>query len=282
VRSNIDVTVTKDFEVGLDLSIREKATQTPQGGAGGEVGSLASTSPLQEAYIGGDYRYPGEGWSHLNPAARVLSPGYRKYKADVASGTLRAKYNIPFVSGLALDGFLSIVKTVDYTKQFNYVWPYYERAPDGSIVQKQSRSVEDIGLREDFKQSLRTTGNVKLSYTKSFAKDHKVAAFVAYEQMSYDDNNFWAQRLGYDSPLIDQLFAGSTNRLNWNTVAGPPNRRGKTFSAALATTSRRNTCLVSVRDMTGRPFFRKKPVLDFSRKCRPAGLSVTSHLFQET
>ncbi len=217
VRSNIDVTVTKDFEVGLDISIREKSTQTPQGGAGGEVGSLASTSPLQEAYIGGDYRYPGEGWSHLNPAARVLSPGYRKYKADVASGTLRAKYNIPFVDGLALDGFLSIVKTIDYTKQFNYVWPYYERAPDGSVVQKQSRSVEDIGLREDFKQSLRTTGNVKLSYTRAFAKDHKVTAFVAYEQMSYDDNNFWAQRLGYDSPLIDQLFAGTTNRLNWNT-----------------------------------------------------------------
>ncbi|SDF72483.1 TonB-linked outer membrane protein, SusC/RagA family [Dyadobacter soli] len=217
VRSNIDVTVTKDFEVGLDLSIREKSTQTPQGGPGGEVGSLASTSPLQEAYIGGDYRYPGEGWSHLNPAARLLSPGYRKYKADVASGTLRAKYNIPFVSGLAVDGFLSIVKTVNYDKAFNYVWPYFERAPDGSIVQKQSRSVEDIGLREDFRQSLRTTGNVKLSYSRTIATDHKVNAFVAYEQMTYDDNNFWAQRLGYDSPLIDQLFAGSTNRLNWNT-----------------------------------------------------------------
>lgn len=216
VRSNIDVTVTKDFEVGLDLSIREKYTQTPQGGPGGEVGSLASTSPLQEAYIGGDYRYPGEGWSHLNPAARLLSPGYRRYRADVASGTLRAKYNIPFISGLALDGFLSIVKTVDYNKQFNYVWPYYERAPDGTIVKKQSRSVEDIGLREDFKQSFRTTGNVKLSYSKTFATNHKVNAFVAYEQMSYNDNNFWAQRLGYDSPLIDQLFAGNTNRLNWN------------------------------------------------------------------
>ncbi|TLV03914.1 SusC/RagA family TonB-linked outer membrane protein [Dyadobacter luticola] len=216
IRSNIDVSVTKDFEVGLDISVREKATQTPQGGPGGEVGSLASTSPLQEAYIGGDYRYPGEGWSHLNPAARLLSPGYRKYKADVASGTLRFKYNTPFVSGLSLDGYLSVVKTIGYDKQFNYVWPYYERAPDGSIVKKTSRSVEDIGLREDFRQSVRITGNVKLNYNKTFGKDHKVSAFVAYEQMTYDDNTFWAQRLGYDSPLIDQLFAGTTNRLNWN------------------------------------------------------------------
>src|SRR5574338_106931 len=35
--------------------------------------------------------------------------------------------------------------------------------------------------------------------------------------MDYKTNNFWAQRLGYDSPLLDQLFAGSTNRNNWNT-----------------------------------------------------------------
>ncbi|MCF0041470.1 SusC/RagA family TonB-linked outer membrane protein [Dyadobacter fanqingshengii] len=234
VRSNVDVTVTKDLEVGLDLSIREKATQTPQGGPGGEVGSLASTSPLQEAYIGGDYRYPGEGWSHLNPAARLLSPGYRKYKADVASGTLRFKYNMPFVEGLGLDGYLSIVKTIGYDKQFNYVWPYFEKDPDGNIVEKVSRSVEDIGLREDFRQSLRTTGNVKLTYNRTFAQDHKLSAFVAYEQMTYDDNNFWAQRLGYDSPLIDQLFAGTTNRLNWNNSGSATESARQNFFGRLS------------------------------------------------
>ncbi len=217
VRSNVDVTVNKDLEVGLDLSIREKSVQTPQGGPGGGLGSLATTSPLQEAYIGGDFRYPGEGWAQLNPAARLLSPGYNRSKDDVISGMLRFKYNLPFVLGLAMDGFLSVVKTVDYGKQFNYIWAYYERAPDGTIVKKQSRSVEDIGLREDFNQSLRVTGNVKLLYSRMFAQNHKVNAFVAYEQMGYDDNNFYAQRLGYDSPLIDQLFAGSTNRSNWNT-----------------------------------------------------------------
>lgn len=234
VRSNVDVTVTKDLEVGLDLSIREKATQTPQGGPGGEVGSLASTSPLQEAYIGGDYRYPGEGWSHLNPAARLLSPGYRKYKADVASGTLRFKYSMPFVQGLGLDGYLSIVKTIGYDKQFNYIWPYFEKDPDGNIVEKVSRSVEDIGLREDFRQSLRTTGNVKLTYNRTFAQDHKLAAFVAYEQMTYDDNTFWAQRLGYDSPLIDQLFAGTTNRLNWNNSGSATESSRQNFFGRLS------------------------------------------------
>jgi hypothetical protein len=150
VRSNIDVSVTENFEVGLDITYREKNTESPQVRSG-EIGAFASTSPLQEAYIGGDFRYPGEGWSHLNPAARLLSPGYRRYQSDVASGMIRFKYNLPFVKGLVLDGFASIVKTDNYNKAFNWVWPYWEKgANPGEVVQKQSRTVEDIGLREDF------------------------------------------------------------------------------------------------------------------------------------
>lgn len=219
VRSNVDVSVTQDFEVGVDLSFREKNTQTPQGGSG-EIAYFANTSPLQEAYIGGDYRYPGEGWSHLNPAARLLSPGYRRYKADVLNGMIRFKYNIPFLRGLSLDGFASIVKTMNNDKTFNYTWFYYERgANPGEVIKKTSRSVEDIGLREDFGQSQRITQNIKLSYNTTI-KEHKINAFVAYEQMEYKDNFFWAQRLGYASPLIDQLSAGSTNRQNWNNNGG--------------------------------------------------------------
>jgi TonB-linked SusC/RagA family outer membrane protein len=186
VRSNIDVTVFDGFEVGLDLTYRQKNTETPQGSPGGDIGYFASTSPLQEAYIDGDYRYPGEGWSHSNPAARLLSPGYRRYKVDVASGTIRFKYNIPFVTGLALDGFASFIKTMNYNKVFNYTWFYYERgANPGEVIKRQSRTIEDIGLREDFSQSVRTTQNIKLSYNTTIAGDHKINAFVAYEQMEY-------------------------------------------------------------------------------------------------
>ncbi len=219
VRSNIDVTVTDDFEVGLDLSFRQKNTQTPQAGSG-QIAYFASTSPLQEAYIGGDYRYPGEGWSHLNPAARLLGPGYQRYKADISNGTIRFKYNIPFVKGLSLDGFASAVKTLHYDKTFNYTWFYYERgANPGEVIRKQSRIVENTGITENFRQSLSITENLKLSYNTTI-RDHKIGAFVAYEQMDYKDNFFWTARYGYDSPLIDQISAGSKDRQNWNNDGG--------------------------------------------------------------
>jgi TonB-linked SusC/RagA family outer membrane protein len=233
IRSNMDVQVTNSFSVGLDLSLREKYTQTPQAGPGGSLEYLAVTSPLQEAYIDGDYRYPGQGWSQSNPAARLLSPGYRRYTADVASGIINFKYNIPFIPGLSLDGFASIDKTLNYNKTFNYTWFYFEKDASGNIVKKPSRVIEDIGLREDFTRSQRITENIKLSYNKRIHEDHDISAFIAYEESGYKDNYFWAQRLGYQSPLIDQLFAGSTDRQNWNNDgSGTESGRENVFGRA--------------------------------------------------
>ena len=78
-RANLDVQVSNRLNVGFDMSYRQKHNESPQGSNAGEFNYVASTSPLKEAYIDGIYDYPSEGWSHLNPVARILSPGYRKY-----------------------------------------------------------------------------------------------------------------------------------------------------------------------------------------------------------
>ena len=135
---------------------------------------------------------------------------------DVLNGTIRFKYDIPGIEGLSLDGFASFSKVNQYRKEFNYVWPYWEKNSEGEIVERVSRSVEDIGLREDYDRSGMYTLNIKLDYNRIFGDLHDIHAFVAYEQMESNDNYFWTQRLGYDSPAIDQLFAGSTNRANYN------------------------------------------------------------------
>jgi TonB-linked SusC/RagA family outer membrane protein len=216
IRSNIDVSVTESLDIGFDLTARKKLTDTPQGGAGGEFGYAVSTSPLQEAFLGGDTRYPAEGWSQLNPLARVRNPGYKNFENNLYSGILRANWDLPWIKGLSLGGFASFVDVKWYEKSFNWTWEFFEYNPDGEIIKKQSRTVEEIGLRENFRQSQRATLNAKLAYQTSINDVHNISAFVAYEQEEYDENYFWTQRLGYDSPFIDQLFAGSTDRSNFN------------------------------------------------------------------
>ncbi|MBJ6367462.1 SusC/RagA family TonB-linked outer membrane protein [Snuella sedimenti] len=215
VRSNLDISVTKNLEVGIDLSYRQKLTNTPQMNPGGDLFYVATYSPLRVAYIDNNYDLPAEGWSHSNPAARLLSPGYRKFDAQISSGTFRYKYDIPVIEGLSLEGFASVVKNTNYEKAFNYTWFFYEKDGDGNIVKVPSRTIEDIGLAEYFGRDSRVTVNTKLNYNTTIAEDHNISAFVAFEQMEFKFNEFQASRLGYDSPLIDQLFAGSTNRNNW-------------------------------------------------------------------
>ncbi|HET8735394.1 MAG TPA: TonB-dependent receptor [Pricia sp.] len=217
VRSNLDVDISDSFEVGLDLSYRQKYTQTPQNGGGGGLGSVATTSPLRPAYIDGNYSYPGEGWSQSNPAARILSPGYRKYTSDVLNGTVRFTYKIPDVKGLSLEGFASVIKTFNFDKTFNYTWFYFEKNSEGEIVKKPSRTIEDIGLTERNARSNRFTLNTKLGYVTTIAEKHTIDVFVAYEQSEYKGNFSEVGRLGFDSPQIDQIFAGSTDRSNWIT-----------------------------------------------------------------
>ncbi len=264
IRSNVDVDITKDFEVGVDITYRQKNTETPQGGAGGEIGYFANTSPLQEAYIYGDYRYPGEGWSQLNPAARLLSPGYKKYKFDFASGTIRFKYDMPFVKGLSLDGFASYIKTFNFDKYFNYTWFYYERDPNnpGEVIKRKSRSVEDIGLGESYYQSTRLTENIKLSYNNVFG-DHKISAFIAYEQMDYRYDILSASRLGYDSPLIDQLSAGSTDRANWSNSGSASEDARRNYFGRISYEFRNKYLLGLSARYDGSPIFPKNSRFGF-------------------
>ena len=134
------------------------------------------------------------------------------------------------------------------------------------MLRKLQGLVEDIGLREDFFKDLRVTENIKLSYNTRIHEDHEINVFVAYEQMEYDSNYLWTQRLGYQSPLIDQLFAGSTDRQNWNNNGGAiESARQNYFGRASYAFKNKYLLGLSAR-YDGSPIFPKDKGLDFFRR----------------
>ena len=82
------------------------------------------------------------------------------------------------VQGLSLGGFASLVKVENYNKAFSYIWDYYEYNTDGDIVRKDSRTVEDVGLREEFWQSKMVTLNAKLAYETVINESHHISALL--------------------------------------------------------------------------------------------------------
>lgn len=215
-RTNLDMQVHEYLNIGFDLHLRRKFTQTPQQGAGAIGPYVGVTSPLQPAYIDGNTNYPAEGWSQSNPAARITSPGYQRFTNDVLNSTLTWDLKIPWVEGLSVKGFAAFDKWNNYNKRFNYTWVYYEKDSEGNVVQRPSREIEPVGLREDYQQTEQITFNARLDYSRKFGVNHDLNAFIAYEQSETDFNFFWTERLGFESGEIDQLFAGSPDRTNWN------------------------------------------------------------------
>ncbi len=220
VRSNIDMNISENLDLKLDLHARRKYTQTAQGGgADGAIGgALGSTSPLLPPFIDGNTKQPGEGFSQLNPAARVTGPGYNRYTSDVVNSTLSFDWKTPWVvEGLSVKGFAAYDQWYNYNKSFNTTWTYWELDSEGNAVERQSREVEPVGLTQTFSQSNQLTLNARIEYERRLGEDHDIKAFVAYEQSETKRNNFLAGRLGYDSFQLDELFAGSPDRSNWLT-----------------------------------------------------------------
>lgn len=220
LRSNLDMNISNNLDLRFDMHARRKFTQTAQGGgADGAIGgALGSTSPLLPAFIGGNSSQPGEGFSQLNPAARVTGPGYNRFTSDVFNATLSFDWKTPWLlEGLSVKGFAAYDQWYNYNKSFNTTWTYWELDADGNSVERPSREVEPVGLTQTFAQSNQLTMNVRLEFERKFGEDHDLRAFVAYEQSETKRNNFLAGRLGFDSFELDELFAGSPDRSNWLT-----------------------------------------------------------------
>ena len=231
VRANLDIKASKNLDIGIDLALRQQNIRYPQAGS---FGGSGNTSPLVEAFIDGDTRYPSQGWSHLNQAARVRGVGYQRETDNVLTSRLTYKYKIPGVEGLTLEGFAAFNRTWQNDKAFNFPWDYWEKNAEGEIVKVMARDIDPTGLTERFEQEEAVTLNARIAYSTTIGEDHRINAFAAYEQSEGKGNFFWTQRLGFDSGSIDQLFAGSEDTANFRNFGSASETARKNYFGRLS------------------------------------------------
>ncbi|ULT25132.1 hypothetical protein KUH03_40875 [Sphingobacterium sp. E70] len=102
---------------------------------------------------------------------------------QVFNGILKASYQLPWVAGLSVDGFLSVDKSANFSKNFSvpYVLNAYDPAKntyEESIVGGNNNKAT---LTESHTNESLITSNIKLNFERSFGA-HAINAFVGYEQ----------------------------------------------------------------------------------------------------
>ncbi len=212
LRSNIDVTVTKNLKVGADISYRKEDRQFPINSAGDIFRAAYRTFPMLPARFtdseGNIYPSAGAEYGH-NPTIIVTDiPGYDKQKRTILNTRLNFEYRLPFAQDFKLKGFWAEDRMFRPRTQFERNWIVYEPydSSSGTYPEVKGGPVTPQ-LRQSQENSYLQTFNVSLNYEKQFGKSH-IKAFVAFEQNEQSKDWFEAFRRGYLTDKIPVLDMG--------------------------------------------------------------------------
>lgn len=208
IRSNIESRIAKSLNVALLLSGRQEDRVFPAYSAGSIFRSIYRAYPVViDRYPNG---YPSTGVEGDNPVVMVTDIGGTTVNPrSIFNGILKARYDIPFVNGLSVDGFLAVDKTWYFTKAFSKPYSLYSYNSVQDTYQEsiQGGSAGAAKLYEAHENGSLITANMKLNFERQFG-NHNLNTFFGYEQSKNTRENFDATRLNYPTPETPELSQG--------------------------------------------------------------------------
>jgi TonB-linked SusC/RagA family outer membrane protein len=219
IAGNVNVHITKDFTVGLDLNADRRNTNGPSWQVSNSnqedlYKAILIRPTMVPPYING---LPVGNWVEWHPGV-VTTPnlaGYNKNEWAEINSTITLNYNLPFVKGLSVKAYINGYKKDIYNKQFNL--PYdmtlfntsggHNHIVGDSAVGIVHRAADEF-LQSRYDKIERYQFDAQINYARSFGKNN-INALLVYEQAEEDHTWFNARRDNFISTAIDQYIAGS-------------------------------------------------------------------------
>ncbi|QCX37599.1 TonB-dependent receptor [Aureibaculum algae] len=211
VRSNIDIKISDDIKLGVDLSGRFGNTKEPGVDDGYIFKHIYTNFPTEV----GIYDNGLPGWGGENGANPIVMSSDESGFVETISNDLRGKVSLDFkldklVEGLELKTFGGYRRMNNDTKSWYTPWSVYnyQESTDEYVEQPgfSQRGNERI-LRESFWKYDELMLNATLHYNKTF-DDHSIGGFVGYEQTTSEQRSFWVEKRGFPDSDHSELFAG--------------------------------------------------------------------------
>lgn len=224
-RTNIDGKVSKNINIGFDVSGREELRNFPTVSTGGDIfRMLMRGKPNQPAYWpNGD---PGPDIEYGDNPVVIATPatGYNISKTYVLQSNLHTLIEIPWIRGLSITANAAFDKTFLFHKEFQTPWYLYTW--DGNpnhITSKFKTGLATPQLSEDMADGLNISINAYATYEKTFLEKHTVKVMAGTERRSGTNDIFSAFRKNYISTAVDQLFAGASDQYMSNSGSASQN-----------------------------------------------------------
>lgn len=225
LRSNIDITPSKNFKATINVSARQEDRNAPLYSSEDLWRYMVKYNPMVNIYWPGTDYPTIASQDNYSPATAVDgSMGYQKNKSSYLNADLTVHYDMPFITkGLSIDGGAYIDRSDFFNKRFSHAFYLYAKEGDNYVSRKYGPSNAD--LSESMSQNLGITFNARINYAKTFNDVHNFSTFVAYEQYKSRYDYMWGYRQDYISSSIDELFAGDKKTVNNDGTASETARQ---------------------------------------------------------
>lgn len=214
LRSNIDVNISSNFKVNLDIGVRREDRDYPAVSITSIMHETVSMYPFIPAY-----------WKNGSPSSGIANgrnpilmsssaAGYDKVLNLIVNPKIGFELKLPKITqGLSLSGYGAFDYNVRSEKKFTKPWDAYsyDKVNDSYNNVKNSTSITSVLQNEQITNQ--NTYFLKLAYDRKFNK-HSFNAFVGYEQTTTDKTETIAYRRDLLSDKLDQIFTGSTKGQN--------------------------------------------------------------------
>ena len=212
LRSNIDIKVTDNFKIGMNIAARFDNNHSPWRSFNEINSHIYLYQPNWVPYWPGtDYITPNRANDNV---LNFVSDGngYQSNKITTLQTSLTAQWDLPWVKGLSANGTISY--DPNFTSYKTWQLPTYVYYKDDKGAYTKARSgfgadKPDLLDRATFGSLLYATA--RLNYAKKIG-DHNLTAMAGFEQQDTRSNFIAAYRSDFASTSLPEIFAGSSDK----------------------------------------------------------------------
>lgn len=182
-RSNIDVTLSKDLDVGINLGGRVENRHTPGSSAGAIISSLSKNPPTMPVF-NQDNSLAGTSF-YTNPYGLIAKSGFQDRYARYLQGTVTANLKLSSIlKGLSANALFGFDASKLYGRSKNQTFAVFQQNPDNTYTQYGQNTSIDLNYSGwDSSFGLMMDYMAGFSYDRTFGKS-QIIADIKYMQSS--------------------------------------------------------------------------------------------------
>ncbi|MEN8118132.1 MAG: TonB-dependent receptor [Bacteroidota bacterium] len=224
IRSNIDVDLSENLSLGLDISGRIENRSGQPGGQNSSYQGTLMVLPIYKPFLDEEIG-PGALGQSAMPLANATRSGSLVDKVYVFQSNVNLKYNIPGIKGLFAKAFYSFDFSSGSEKLFRHPYTIYQLNDISGEYSEIQGGPTSINLSEERRFYQQSTMQFSLNYSTTI-EDHAISALALFEQVESSGNTIQAFRDGFMSTALPELFAGGTSLWSNDGTAYETARRG--------------------------------------------------------